>query len=61
MHTGTDTGVLGVWPWRVFRVLDAPVLRTSDDFLALVDLADADMSLGPHKERAAAKKARQAT
>jgi hypothetical protein len=24
------------WPWRVFRVLDAPVLRTSDDFLALV-------------------------
>jgi hypothetical protein len=25
---------------------------TSDDFLALVDLADADASLGPHKEKA---------
>ena len=30
----------------LFRLLDAPLLRTSDDFLALVDLADADASLG---------------
>ena len=37
-----------------FRLLDAPLLRTSDDFLGLVDLADADASLGPHKEKAAA-------
>ena len=39
-----------------FRLLDAPLLRTSDDFLGLVDLADADASLGPHKEKAAASK-----
>jgi hypothetical protein len=35
-----------------FRLLDAPLLRHSDDFLGLVDLADADASLGPHKEKA---------
>lgn len=38
----------------VFRLLDAPLLRHSDDFLGLVDLADADASLGEHKEKAAA-------
>ena len=32
-----------------FRLLDAPLLRTSDDFLGLVDLADADASLGAYK------------
>ena len=29
-----------------FRLLDAPLLRTSDDFLGLVDLADADADPG---------------
>ena len=29
-----------------FRLLDAPLLRTSDDFLGLVDLADADADQG---------------
>ena len=38
----------------MFRLLDAPLLRHSDDFLGLVDLADADASLGEHKEKAAA-------
>ena len=36
----------------LFRLLDAPLLRTSDDFLGLVDLADADASLGSHMEKA---------
>ena len=38
----------------LFRLLDAPLLRHSDDFLGLVDLADADASLGEHKPKAAA-------
>ena len=38
----------------LFRLLDAPLLRHSDDFLGLVDLADADASLGAHKPKAAA-------
>ena len=38
----------------LFRLLDAPLLRHSDDFLGLVDLADADASLGVHKPKAAA-------
>jgi hypothetical protein len=38
----------------LFRLLDAPMLRHSDDFLGLVDLADADASLGEHKPKAAA-------
>ena len=38
----------------LFRLLDAPVLRNSDNFLGLVDLADADASLGKHKTKASA-------
>ena len=38
----------------LFRLLDAPLLRHSDDFLGLVDLAAADASLGEHKPKAAA-------
>jgi hypothetical protein len=38
----------------LFRLLDAPLLRHSDDFLGLVDLADADASLGEREQDASA-------
>jgi len=44
-----------------FRLLDAPLLRHSDEFLGLVDLADADASLGEleAKARAASERMKQ--